>query len=73
MTTFEARYHSRCEACDGHITPGDDVKWDGDLDGGRVIHVDCDAPVVDFNRPSPAPCPKCHVVPAQTGDCWCET
>lgn len=66
MSTFEARYHSRCPACDELIRPGDPVKWDDDA----VIHVDCEALAPD--EPAEA-CPACFMVPSLTGACGCDS
>jgi hypothetical protein len=64
VTTFEARYHGHCPACDDHIHAGDAVTYDDD----EVVHVTC---ATEFRQRVPdlmfAPCPMCHL--SHAGEC----
>lgn len=65
---WEAKYHSGCLACEGHISPGDPVKWADET----VIHADCMV-LDDSARPVPPVCPRCHMIPAVSGACECDS
>lgn len=62
MSTFTARYHSTCSACEGHISPGDTARWLDD----EVVHALC-----DDTAPHATPaevCTDCWMAKP----CWCD-
>lgn len=59
MRVFEAQYHGHCEGCHGHISPGDDVAYEGP----DVLHARC----VEDGPPSTTP-PTRPVIVCST--CW---
>lgn len=75
MSTFTARYRSRCESCDNWINEGDEVRWakadEYDRGGDVVVHVDCrEKP--DSLAVTREPCGSCFTVPACNGECGCD-
>ncbi|MDN5934401.1 MAG: hypothetical protein L0I24_25565 [Pseudonocardia sp.] len=62
MSTFTARYHSQCGACDGHISPGDSARRVDD----EVIHALC----TDDQAPARpvVVCTECWM----SKPCWCD-
>ena len=52
---FEARYHSTCAACEEHIRPGEDVRYEDD----QLVHDACTEKPEPRTRPV---CPKCWLV-----------
>lgn len=66
MSTFTARYPSRCGVCDGRIREGDDATYVDD----EIAHAHCPQP--EPATALVAACPRCWMVPAKSGACGCE-
>lgn len=67
---FTARHHSRCDACDNPIMPGDDARA---CPPGGWIHADCDPPEPVAARPSAPACGQCFQIRASNGVCGCDS
>jgi hypothetical protein len=63
VSTFTARYSSRCAGCDEQIHPGDTVAFGGT----STIHADCDDTQTETEK-ALVVCPGCHL----TQPCGCE-
>jgi len=62
MTTFEAKYHGRCAACEERIIPGEHVRYSED---DEIVHNRCEE-VTDSERPVTV-CSSCWLT--QPCDC----
>jgi hypothetical protein len=62
---FEARYTSRCSACDERIYEGDLIRFDAD---DHVLHDDCTAHVPRERKSQPV-CGSCFTELPVTGVC----
>jgi hypothetical protein len=63
VSTFTARYSSRCADCDEQIHPGDTVTFGGT----STIHADCDDAQTETEKALTV-CPGCQL----TQPCGCE-
>ena len=63
MSTFEAKYHGTCGACAGHISPGDEVTYDGT---DTLIHAQCPEAVIERRGEV---CGRCFMEMPLVGGC----
>lgn len=63
--SFQAKYSSRCAACDERIHDGNWVRYEDDF----LVHDDCPEPVNhDAPQRNERNCPDCYMVHA--GECF---
>lgn len=67
MSTFRAKFRSKCAACGETIREDDLVAWSEEV----VVHADCPEPVDEFAVVR-EPCGECFTVPAANGTCGCD-
>jgi hypothetical protein len=67
--TFEAKFHGACTECDCHISPGDQIRYEGSPPHRRILHAVCpDDPTVTLRSNETVcmehfivkPCPECE-------------
>lgn len=64
MSTFTARYRSRCSSCEGWVREGDTVRYDGP----HLVHDTCPGGV---DETPGAVCRTCNLTLSKTGACGC--